>query len=67
MRDGTLFPVTRRRTTGARRGAAATGHDGMDFFGRALLNACMGEDGEIWIWILVSLIGKLFAQLGGKT
>ena len=25
------------------------------------------EDGVIWIWILASLIGKLFAQLGGKT
>ena len=25
------------------------------------------EDGVIWIWILASLIGSLFAQLGGKT
>ena len=25
------------------------------------------EDGVIWIWILASLIGRLFAQLGGKT
>ena len=24
------------------------------------------EDGMIWIWILASLIGSLFAQLGGK-
>ena len=24
------------------------------------------EDGVIWIWILASLIGRLFAQLGGK-
>ena len=24
------------------------------------------EDGVIWIWILASLIGSLFAQLGGK-
>ena len=22
------------------------------------------EDGVIWIWILISLIGRLFAQLG---
>ena len=25
------------------------------------------EDGGIWIWILASLIGSLFVQLGGKT
>ena len=25
------------------------------------------EDGVIWIWNLASLIGSLFAQLGGKT
>ena len=31
MGDRTLFPVTWHRATGARRGAAAPGHDGMDF------------------------------------
>ena len=32
------------------------------------LDECLRkEDDVIWIWILASLIGSLFAQLGGKT
>ncbi len=32
------------------------------------LDECLRkEDDVIWIWILASLIGSLFARLGGKT
>ena len=32
------------------------------------LDECLREEDDvIWIWILASLIGSLFAQLGGKT
>ena len=38
----------------------------MDFCQRRFDEYLRKEDGVIWIWILASLIGSLFAQLGVK-
>ena len=51
----------------ARGGAASTVHVGMDFCQMRFDEYLRKEDGVIRIWILASLIGSLFAQLGGKT
>ena len=42
MGDGTLLPVAWLRATRARGGAAMTGHDRMDFFGRAPMDTRYG-------------------------